>query len=246
MITNLVNGKIYIGKTKRLFSTRKADHKYHSKNPKHPIARAIYKYGWENFQFEIVESCKTEKELSAREAFWIESKNSCDPLVGYNIIKESQDHSKISSETTIQKITNASQGRKPHNSKHSIYLGAVKIKNKWCCQATLNKKVITKTCSSETEAAELYDKIVLYHYQNEATLNFPDKRSQYLQEDLQAIYENFLNRPKTSKQTGVCFDKTRNKWTASKTTRGKRIFFKRFDTEQEAVDFFQQQTQEEK
>jgi hypothetical protein len=62
-ITNLVNGKIYIGQ--------------HSKNNKNYLGsgkilkQAIKKYGKENFNKDIIQNCNTKKELDRLEIFWI-------------------------------------------------------------------------------------------------------------------------------------------------------------------------------
>lgn len=73
-ITNLINGKIYIGKTLDTIEKRWKDHKSDSVRPrceKRPLYSAMNKYGIENFIIEEVEEC-SEKELSEREKYWIE------------------------------------------------------------------------------------------------------------------------------------------------------------------------------
>lgn len=246
IITNLVNGKIYIGKTKRYLSVRKSDHKYQSKNPKpkQPISRAIKKYGWDNFEFGVLDVCETEEDLAKKEVFWIKEKSACNSSIGYNIIQEEQDHSTISSQETIEKIRKASQGRPAHNSKHSKFLGARLIKDKWHCQVTINKKLITQKCLNEKSSAEMYDKIVLHYYGEDAVLNFPENRAKYFNIDLKEIYDEFINRTKTSKYEGVSYDKTRNKWMASKNIKGKKLFFKRFDLEIDASEYYKKKIQE--
>lgn len=73
-ITNMVNGKAYVGQSvdiyKRWCSHRIAAFKKESELYEYPIYRAIRKYGLENFCFEIVERCE-KKKLSERERFWI-------------------------------------------------------------------------------------------------------------------------------------------------------------------------------
>lgn len=59
-ITNLVNGKVYIGKTARNIESRFYEHKYtaeniESHNSTYPLYQAMRKYGTENFNFEILE-----------------------------------------------------------------------------------------------------------------------------------------------------------------------------------------------
>ncbi len=61
-ITNLINGKVYIGKTTRNIESRFYEHKYTaenigSHNSAYPLYQAMRKYGIENFDFEILEEC---------------------------------------------------------------------------------------------------------------------------------------------------------------------------------------------
>lgn len=77
--TNLVNGKIYIGRDKK-------------NNPQYIgsgtyIRRAINKYGRNNFKKEIIEFCGDVASLNEREIFWINEFNSRDSKVGYNIAR---------------------------------------------------------------------------------------------------------------------------------------------------------------
>lgn len=74
--TNLSNGKIYVGKTIR------EDETYLGSGLK--VVAAIEKYGRENFIREIIDECP-EEELNEREIFWINTYNSVDDEVGYNI-----------------------------------------------------------------------------------------------------------------------------------------------------------------
>lgn len=89
--TNKINGKVYIGQTK------------HDKNPNlrwvngagysplFPFGRAIDKYGWHNFEHEIIEKdIETLEEANARETYWISQYHSYvgDPQCnGYNATK---------------------------------------------------------------------------------------------------------------------------------------------------------------
>lgn len=73
-VTNTVNGKMYIGQTKRTIDLRWKQHIYNSfkDSPfdKGPFHLAIKKYGAEAFVVEEVEKCKNE-DLNKRETFWI-------------------------------------------------------------------------------------------------------------------------------------------------------------------------------
>jgi hypothetical protein len=75
--TNLVNGKIYIGKDVK-------------NNPDYLgsgliLKNAINKYGKENFIKEVLETCSTQIELNEKEVFWIEKLRATDKTIGYNI-----------------------------------------------------------------------------------------------------------------------------------------------------------------
>lgn len=77
--TNLINGKIYVGKD--VFN-----------NPNYfgsgiILTKSIKKYGISNFQKEILEECQSLKELNDKEIFWIDKLNSTNKKIGYNIAK---------------------------------------------------------------------------------------------------------------------------------------------------------------
>lgn len=74
-ITNLINGKIYIGQTIQSIKDRWYRHVGNSKwisqhEANMTIKRAIRKYGKENFKLELIENCKREN-LNDREKYWI-------------------------------------------------------------------------------------------------------------------------------------------------------------------------------
>ena len=82
-ITCLINGKIYVGKTKQKLEKRMYQHKYDAQNGSIGLGAAIAKYGWENFTAEVIEECPVEL-LNEREIFWIDELNSKAPN-GYNL-----------------------------------------------------------------------------------------------------------------------------------------------------------------
>ena len=89
-ITNLINGKVYIGQSKDL-DRRKITHKNSARCEKTrefytPIHRAFRVYGFNNFVFTILEICEA-KDLSNREKYYIELYKANDPHYGYNMTK---------------------------------------------------------------------------------------------------------------------------------------------------------------
>ena len=84
-ITNKTNGKCYIGQSTRI-EKRWKDHYYAHQNINdegynYPLYKAMRKYGYDNFTFEILEECNTAL-LNEREMFYIKHFNSFND--GYN------------------------------------------------------------------------------------------------------------------------------------------------------------------
>jgi group I intron endonuclease len=126
LITNLINGKKYVGQTRQKLNERIHEHKRKSNKIIKGIDGAIKKYGWENFKVEIIEECPIEM-LNEREIFWISELNTKIPN-GYNITDGgdgSNGHSP--SPETRAKISAANKGRPAPN------------KGKPCSEATRKK-----------------------------------------------------------------------------------------------------------
>ena len=86
-ITNLINQKIYIGKTTTSIKDRWNSHWNDSKKidiSNRPLYKAFNKYGKENFKIELLEECSIE-ELNSKEVYWIEKLGSF--KYGYNATK---------------------------------------------------------------------------------------------------------------------------------------------------------------
>lgn len=83
-ITNIQNNKVYIGQSSRSVDERFRRHITDAMNnilDTH-FARAIRKYGPENFQIEIIDTATTNEELTQKEQYWIKYYNSV--VDGYN------------------------------------------------------------------------------------------------------------------------------------------------------------------
>lgn len=85
-VTNHVNGKMYIGQTKRKISVRWSEHIYDAKNNDNRYSsilhNAMVKYGTDAFVVEEIESCDNSV-LDDREMYWIKFYNT--HIDGYNI-----------------------------------------------------------------------------------------------------------------------------------------------------------------
>lgn len=95
-ITNLINGKIYVGQTTTDLEKRWKQHiKKRKKNT--GVKGAIIKHGVENFKIEEIDGANNQTELNYKEWLWVYKLNSLSPN-GYNL-KEGGGNRKLSEET---------------------------------------------------------------------------------------------------------------------------------------------------
>ncbi len=116
-ITNLINGKVYIGQTRNSVHRRWQSHcsdksSVYKGRPTQPIKLAIQKYGKENFRIEQIDLASNLVELNKKETTWIQNLNSMSPN-GYNMRPGGEAH-EITSELR-QKISDAKKGTPPWN-----------------------------------------------------------------------------------------------------------------------------------
>ena len=115
------SGKRYVGQTKTSLSHRWRNgngylYKYKNKNEyKQPaFARAILKYGFDNFEHEVVASNLTKEEADNFEKLLIEKLDTMNPRYGYNCVGGGNNGSL--SEKTKRKISKSLKGEK-----HPLY-----------------------------------------------------------------------------------------------------------------------------
>jgi hypothetical protein len=84
-ITNVLDGKVYIGQTMRKFEERKREHLRSFKDSKSQtvLIKAVLKHGVNNFNFEVVEECNNDQ-IDEKEIYYIKQYNSKAPN-GYNV-----------------------------------------------------------------------------------------------------------------------------------------------------------------
>lgn len=110
-ITNLVNGKIYVGSTMRSFDGRKNSHFFYLRRNCHRnthMQRAYNIYGENNFKFEILEEHDPEQCISM-ETYWINLLDTRNGDRGYNIAHPEQ--MGIVSDETRRKLGLANLGK---------------------------------------------------------------------------------------------------------------------------------------
>lgn len=84
--TNTVNNKCYVGQTRQLLCNRKACHKRDSKIGDTYFCRAIRKYGWESFVWEVIDTFTTVEEGDTKESQHITMNKAMYYQQGYNIL----------------------------------------------------------------------------------------------------------------------------------------------------------------
>jgi group I intron endonuclease len=109
-ISNLSNGKVYIGQGKNIHK-RWIEHKWELNNHKHHnsyFQRSWDKYGKDNFSIEVIEKCQLE-DLNDRETYWIRFHKSNIREYGYNA-NDGGDSRKMNEETK-EKIRISNTGK---------------------------------------------------------------------------------------------------------------------------------------
>lgn len=105
-ITNIVNGKKYIGSTKTSFKSRWRNHmkllRKGAHNNKH-LQNSFIKYGEDKFEFSILEIISDKNSILDREQYYIDTLNVCNPNIGYNL--EIDVHKQVISSSVKQKIS---------------------------------------------------------------------------------------------------------------------------------------------
>ena len=86
VLTNIVNGKVYIGQTWNLASDRMGKDGYGYKNSPY-IFNAIQKYGTDKFEYEVLAQCCDQESADYLEDYFVVQYNSRNNKIGYNIKK---------------------------------------------------------------------------------------------------------------------------------------------------------------
>jgi group I intron endonuclease len=113
MIKNIVNNMIYIGQTTRNLNKRiweyKSNYNRNESNNDH-LYNAFHKYGWDKFEFSIIDTAESIEELNKKEIEYIKKYNSTNKKLGYNL--EEGGRNSIPSQETLDKMSKAHSGVK--------------------------------------------------------------------------------------------------------------------------------------
>lgn len=108
LIKNKINNKLYIGQTIRSLQERM--HEYERGDGNDYINNSIKKYGFNNFEFSIIDTAATIDELNEKEIYYINKYNTRDKAIGYNI--EYGGRNSIPAEETREKMSKSHKGIK--------------------------------------------------------------------------------------------------------------------------------------
>lgn len=245
-ITNLINGKIYIGRTSVGIESRWRGHLRRFKDGLYNhlrLYRAFAKYGIENFRIEEIDCCLSFEEMKKTEGEWIIKLNSFNKEVGYNMSIDTEKGIEFLSEDSLEKRrTSIHTAHSNKRLNKSGYLGvSIPYKGANFYRGGLNIQGVKYLFSFKTieEAAECHDKLAVLFHGKEAVLNFPEKIDIYLNENLENYLQFQINNKGTNRTdgyVGVRWLRTEQRWSfivSHKLTR-KNLQMSIFDSEEEA------------
>jgi group I intron endonuclease len=86
-LTNELDGKSYIGQTKRNINSRMAEHKFSAnKRQQSKVHAAIFEFGINQFSIRVLETCEDGLE-NQREQYWVSFYDTTNHDKGYNVAK---------------------------------------------------------------------------------------------------------------------------------------------------------------
>lgn len=120
--TNKVNGKVYIGRTCNSLKRRAHADGSGYKNCTY-FWRAIQKYGWENFEGEIIEENLTDEEAFEKEALYMKKFDSLNSSRGYNTLEGGRQYYSDNSRKKLNDRAISEETRKKISKNHADVSG---------------------------------------------------------------------------------------------------------------------------
>jgi group I intron endonuclease len=221
-ITNLVNSKIYVGKTIFPLEKRLRQHIVSSnseiRKAKSPILRAICKYGKDNFKIELLDTATSSLELAQKEAYWISKLNSTNKTIGYNIISWDGSFQEVYNDEMRFKVRATRKDNKPSSGFHSKYAGVSFdiSRNTWFFEFKYKEKSVRQRgFATEKDAAIGRDIYILKTYGDKDyvinSINIPVNIELYRSNNIK-VNRSLKIANKKSKYNSVMYEKTINQW----------------------------------
>jgi len=208
-ITNLINGKVYVGSATNL-RDRKTTHLWQLKKGTHCnryLQMAYNKYGWNNFEFSILEKCRIE-DCVIIEQFYIDSLNVTNRNIGYNICPNAGSAlGRKHTEETKNKIAKSNEGRKM-TKEHIEILRQANLGKKHTLESRQKISIGNRGKKMSPEAKEKIKKAITGKKRTEIQKESFSKARKgkpnnitYTDELREKISISAKNRPKISEQT---------------------------------------------
>lgn len=208
-ILNIINNKIYIGRTTQPLEKRMSVHIAYSKYKYKScgctyLQNSMRKYGYKNFEIREIDRAKNFQHLVFLEGFYIKYYQSNNPKYGYNLVIDSYgDGLEFISNDTKEKLS-----KSIHFSKYSNTIRYDNKRKKWILSISKGDIRIMKRFSNLNEYKMTFDKLLLYLYNDEKNLFFPEKLDEYKLLDLNDFYIKLTyKKPFKNKYYGVCFNR---------------------------------------
>jgi len=177
LITNLVNGKIYVGQTKRTLNIRWYMHKYDAERGEpFPICNAIRKYGADSFTIKEIDRAETREQADFLETTWIFLMQARDRKIGYNI-REGGNSSPIP-QTTKNALRKSRLGQK-HSPETKKLIGEAS-KRAWaegkchgfpCSEENKQRQRLLIGSKSPTWVETLNDELLVFLFNNHVSID---------------------------------------------------------------------------
>ncbi len=161
-ITNLIDGKVYIGQTVN-YNKRKKRHLSSLENGNHHnehLQRAFDKYGRDSFKIELIKKCNIE-ELDKLERYYIKELDACNHDKGYNMMYGGQRYRNFTKEVRL-KMSEEGKGRKftnEHKKKISLAQKGKVISQESIDKANATKKKLRVHCGEKNPNALISDNV---------------------------------------------------------------------------------------
>lgn len=242
--SRVINGKIYIGKTKGRLTTRWCSHKSNAKTSKVNIYfyNAIRKYGPENFIQEIIDNATSLAELKSREFYWIRFYNSTNPKIGYNLCYgDEEDNMVMGLRATMNRSITLKEIKIKNPRYRTPYLGVYFSKGKrcWAYCIGFQRKVEKKRFSTDKSAAIARDiRLLEFFTEIDAIkmMNFPQNIEKYKSKEIIEEQRPRLIPEKRSSYMGVGYFLINKKWEAVVIYKQKRYRISTFPTQEAAAE----------